>query len=71
MRPLLEQENPKLVAKVDKNFATVDGILAKYRVGDGFQSYEKLSDSDRKLLQGPVTVLAEDLSQLRGILGLN
>lgn len=71
LRPLLEQENPKLVAKVDKNFATVDGILAKYRVGDGFQSYEKLSDSDRKLLQGPVTVLAEDLSQLRGILGLN
>lgn len=71
LRPLLDQENPKLVAKVDKNFATVDGILAKYRVGDGFQSYEKLSDSDRKLLQGPVTVLAEDLSQLRGILGLN
>jgi iron uptake system component EfeO len=71
LRPILEKQNPALVSKVDRNFKTVDTILAKYRSGKGFVSYEQLSDSDRKALKGPVTILAEDLSDLRGELGLN
>ncbi|MFT3865236.1 MAG: imelysin family protein [Solirubrobacterales bacterium] len=35
------------------------------------ETYDKLSDADRKALAGPVTALAEDLSKLRGTLGLN
>ena len=37
----------------------------------GFESYDEVSDADRRALTGPVTVLAEDLSTLRGLLGLN
>jgi len=70
-KPLLEKENPDLVTKVEANFKTVDDILAKYKKGDGYESYDKLSDDDRKALAGPVTTLAEDLSTLRGTLGLN
>lgn len=70
-KPLLEKENPDLVKKVKANFKTVDDILAKYKKGDGYESYDKLSDDDRKALAGPVTTLAEDLSTLRGTLGLN
>ncbi|MHC5232268.1 iron uptake system protein EfeO [Brucella sp. LJL56] len=70
-KPLLEKENPDLVKKVEANFKTVDDILAKYKKGDGYESYDKLSDDDRKALAGPVTTLAEDLSTLRGTLGLN
>ncbi|WP_273793431.1 iron uptake system protein EfeO [Brucella anthropi] len=70
-KPLLEKENPDLMKKVEANFETVDGILAKYKKGDGYESYDKLSDDDRKALAGPVTALAEDLSTLRGTLGLN
>lgn len=71
MHPLVEKENPTLIKTVDDNFATVDAILARYKTSDGFEPYDKLSESDRKALAGPVTALAEDLSNLRGTLGLN
>lgn len=35
------------------------------------RSYGKLSDTDRKVLAARVNTLAEDLSQLRGLLGLD
>ncbi len=70
-KPLLEKENPELVKKVEANFKTVDDILAKYKKGDGYESYDKLTEADRRALAGPVTTLAEDLSTLRGTLGLN
>jgi iron uptake system component EfeO len=60
-----------LSATVDKNFATVDAILAKYKVGADWESYDKVTEADRTALKGPVTALAEDLSKLRGVLGLN
>ncbi|CAG9001712.1 MAG: Iron uptake system component EfeO [Candidatus Celerinatantimonas neptuna] len=71
LRPLLKKDNAAFLNKVDRNFKVVDTILAKYRTADGFETYDKLTKADRKALQGPVTVLAEELSTLRGILGLN
>lgn len=70
-KPLVEKEKPGLIAKVEENFKTVNDILAKYKKGDGYESYDKLTEDDRKALAGPVTTLAEDLSTLRGVLGLN
>ena len=58
------------VDKVNANFTTVDRILAGYRTPNGFESYEKLTDADRAKLAGAVNTLAEDLSQLKGKLGL-
>ena len=71
-RPQIEGQDKAFAAKVDKNFATVDKILAKYRTQDGgFETYDKVKENDRKALIGPVNTLAEDLSTLRGKLGLN
>lgn len=71
LRPLTSAENKKLVARIDANFAKVDGLLGKYATaGGGFESYEKLTRKDRTALRGPVTALAEDLAKLRGTLGL-
>jgi iron uptake system component EfeO len=71
-RPQIEGQDKAFAAKVDKNFATVDKILAKYRTADGgFETYDKVKENDRKALIGPVNTLAEDLSTLRGKLGLN
>ncbi|MCX2898051.1 iron uptake system protein EfeO [Pseudomonas mandelii] len=71
-RGKIAQQDRAFIAKVDKNFASVDKILAKYRTVDGgFQTYDKVKDSDRKMLVGPVNTLAEDLSMVRGKLGLN
>ncbi|WP_248803059.1 iron uptake system protein EfeO [Pseudomonas sp. MWU13-2100] len=71
-RPQIEKQDKGFAAKVDKNFAAVDKILAKYKTKDGgFETYDKVKEADRKALVGPVTTLAEDLSTLRGKLGLN
>src|ERR1700733_1672648 len=71
LNPLIVKQDPKLSARLRENFAKVATLLAKYRTKDGgFQSYEKLSDPDRNALKGPVTALAEDLSALKGTLGV-
>lgn len=70
-RPLIEKENPDLLKKSDANFKTVNDILAKYKKGDGYELYDKLTEEDRKVMAGAITTLAEDLSTLRGTLGLN
>ena len=69
-RPLIAKDDKAFVEKVDANFVTVDKILAKYKTADGFQTYDKLTDADRKVLAAAVNTLAEDLSTLRGKLGL-
>ncbi|MDH7790805.1 iron uptake system protein EfeO [Ochrobactrum sp. AN78] len=70
-RPLIEKENPELLNKSDANFKTVNDILVKYKKGDGYELYDKLTEDDRKVMAGAITTLAEDLSTLRGTLGLN
>jgi len=72
LRPLTTKENPKLIQRVDANFAKVTALLDKYAApGGGFVSYEKVSRKDRNAMRGPVNALAEYLSKLRGALGLN
>lgn len=72
LRPLVVKENKAFSDKTDGNFKAVFDTLTKYRTADGgFDTYSKLSERDRKLLAGRVNTLAEDLSKLRGMLGLN
>jgi iron uptake system component EfeO len=72
LHPLIEKENKDFAKKVDANFKVVFDTLAKYKTADGgFEDYSKLTDADRRLLAGRVHVLAEDLSKLRGMMGLN
>ncbi len=72
LRPLVAARDPDFVARTEKNFSRVESLLAKYRTEDGgFAPYDHLSDRDRNALKGPITVLAEDLSTLRGKLGLD
>lgn len=71
VRPLIADQDPEFVAKVDANFATIDAILAKYQAGDGYVTYDKLTEADRTTLAAAVNTLAEDLSTLRGKLGLD
>jgi iron uptake system component EfeO len=71
LRPLTLKANAELLGTIDRNFAIVEKILAKYRNGDSFESYDRLTAEDRTALRGPITALAEDLSKLRGTLGLD
>lgn len=71
LHPLTVKANKDLSQKIHANFETVEKILAKYKTKDGYETYDKLTPEDRNALQGPITTLAEDLSKLRGTLGLN
>ena len=70
--PLVAKRNPELATRVKGNFAKVDAVLVKYKAPHGgYVSYDKLDPQDRNKLKGPVTALAEDLSTLRGTLGID
>lgn len=72
LKPVVAGENARLAKRIDGNFAKVETILARYATPDGgYESYDKLSKKDRTALRGPITALAEDLSKLRGTLGLS
>ncbi|MBP0582098.1 iron uptake system protein EfeO [Labrys sp. LIt4] len=71
LHPLTVKADKDLSQKIHANFETVEKILAKYKTKDGYETYDKLTPEDRTALQGPITTLAEDLSKLRGTLGLN
>ena len=70
-RPVINEKDPALLQTVDSNLKTVNDILAKYKTADGFQTYDKLSEEDRKNLAAPINTLAEELAKFRGTLGLN
>jgi iron uptake system component EfeO len=71
VRPLIAESEATFLKAVDGNFQRIDTILAKYKAGDGYLSYDKLTGDDRKILAAAVNTLAEDLSKLRGKLGLD
>lgn len=71
VRPLIAVKEAEFLKTVDANFNTVDATLSKYKDGEGYVTYDKLSEEDRKVLAAAVNTLAEDLSTLRGKLGLN
>jgi iron uptake system component EfeO len=71
VQPLIEKDDPKFVEKVAANFKDVRDTLAKYKENGGYQTYDKLTEADRKILAARVNTLAEDLSTLRGKLGLD
>ena len=71
-KPLIAREDKAFLDKTEKNFETVFNTLKKYRTKDGgFVTYDKLTEGDRKVLSARVNTLAEDLSKLRGMFGLN
>ena len=71
LRPVIQKANPELLARVDANFTKVDQGLAKYKTPDGgFATYDKVSEADKKDMKTAIASLAEDLSQLRGTLGV-
>jgi iron uptake system component EfeO len=71
LRPLVEEKDPEFVTSVEANFAAVYAVLKQYQTNDGgYVSYLELTDEDRTVLSAKVNTLAEDLSTLRGKLGL-
>ncbi len=64
LRPLLKKKDPGLDAKVDTQFRALQKLLDQHRVGDRFQSYQKLKPAELKALSDAVNALSEPLSRL-------
>ncbi|MEV4256110.1 iron uptake system protein EfeO [Spirillospora sp. NPDC049652] len=66
LRPVVQQKDAQLAQDLDENFAAVEKLLAKYKKGDGYVSYDSVGKEDRKSLGDAVNALGEPLSKLAG-----
>ncbi|MFI6561286.1 iron uptake system protein EfeO [Streptomyces sp. NPDC050534] len=71
LRPVAQKNDKALTTELDKQFATLDKTLDKYRTDasqekaqNGFVSYDKVTEEQRKELSDAVNALAEPLSKL-------
>ncbi|RNG20037.1 iron uptake system protein EfeO [Streptomyces botrytidirepellens] len=64
LKSVAGKNDPALAKDLDKQFAAVKKQLDQYREGDGFVSYDTVSESKRKELSDAVNALAEPLSKL-------
>ncbi|HNO39009.1 MAG TPA: peptidase M75 family protein, partial [Marmoricola sp.] len=66
LKPLLEIKDAALSEKIGEEFTNVQELLNNYRQGDGFVSYDQVTEAQRRVLSDAVNALAEPLSQMTG-----
>ncbi|MEW2516747.1 iron uptake system protein EfeO [Actinacidiphila alni] len=64
LKPVASEKDPELSKTLDTEFADIQTLLDKYRQGDGFVSYDKVTEKERKAFSDAVNALAEPLSKL-------
>jgi iron uptake system component EfeO len=64
VKPILEEKDPDLAAKLDAAFAELQTLLDAQRVGDGFKTYDQLTPEEIRGLSDAVNALSEPLSKL-------
>ena len=64
LEPVLERNDPALEETLDQRFDALQKLLDAQRDGDGFRSYDELSDAQVKRLADAVNALSEPLSHL-------
>ena len=68
VEPLLSATDPKLAKEIEADFEKVYAALKPYARGDGFVSYEELTQADTRKLAQSIDVLAEKLSQVPAVI---
>lgn len=64
VKPLLVESDPQLAEEIEADFKAVYAALEPYRQGNGFVSYEELTNVDTRKLARGIDTLAEKLSQV-------
>jgi len=68
LRPVLEDQDPDLVAQLDKRFKALDAELNQYQHEDGsWTFYDELSKDQIKKLSDAVAALSEPISQVAAV----
>jgi iron uptake system component EfeO len=68
VRPILDERNADLGKKVDQRFAESEALLQKYRQGDGFVSYDTVTEPQRQELSRSIDALSKEVSQVQGVI---
>jgi len=68
VRPILDERNPDLGKRVDQRFAEVEALLQRYRDGDGFVFYDKVTEPERQELSRAIDALSAEVSQVQGVI---
>ncbi|MFJ6215992.1 iron uptake system protein EfeO [Streptomyces sp. NPDC092296] len=64
LKPVAAEKDAALTQTLDREFAAIQTLLAKYRKGDDYVSYDKVTPAERKTFSDAVNALAEPLSKL-------
>jgi iron uptake system component EfeO len=67
LKPVVQEKDADLAADLTDEFGKVQKLLAKYKKGDGYVSYDTVGKAQRKELSDEVNALAEPLSKLAGV----
>jgi iron uptake system component EfeO len=67
---LLKVKDAKLYEEIEARFEELEELLDTYVSGDGFVSYDKVTEAQRKQLSDAVNALAEPLSKMTGAITL-
>jgi len=67
VRPILDERNADLGKRVDQRFSDVLALLEKYRHGDGFVSYDTVTEPQRQELSRAIDALSKEVSQVQGV----
>lgn len=69
VRPIVDERNAELGKRIDERFADVEAELAKYRAGDGYVSYDTVTEPQRQELSKKLDALMAEVSQVQGVVG--
>jgi len=67
LRPYLEEADPELVAEIDERFAATEAELEQHRSGDGWTSYDQLTQEQLRGLSDSITALTQSVSQVASV----
>lgn len=67
LKPFVAEKDAALAGTLDAEFAKISGLLAKYKQGEGYVSYDTVDEAKRKELSDAVNSLGEPLSKLAGV----
>ena len=68
VRPILDERDPELGKRVDQRFAEVEALLMRLRAGDGFVSYDTVTEPQRQELSRAIDALSKEVSQVQGVI---
>jgi iron uptake system component EfeO len=68
VRTILDERDAALGKRVDQRFDDVFALLNKYRPGDGFVSYDTVTEPRRQELSRAIDALSKEVSQVQGVI---